>query len=162
MNLLNKIKNILKLGIDIGTIENPELSNFNNYNFVFYGQDIHSMEGLLQGIKYEDRDKQKAIFLTHGKEAKFKGKKSKWYKTQTLYFQGQALKRDSVEYQNFLEEAFYTLYLNNPVALKALLNTKNKHLRHSIGKNDITRTVLTENEFCTLLMSLRKKLNSDF
>lgn len=92
-----------------------------------------------------------------GKAAKFKGKKKKWWKTQTLYWQGKEYKRDSVEYQQLLDRAFDALS-ENAGFQKALLATGNATLTHSIGKNKITETVLTRSEFCSRLTIIRERL----
>ena len=145
--------------LDIGSPLCKELSNFQPYEFTFRGIKFYSMEGLLQGIKFNDLEKQKSVFKLIGKKAKFKGKKSKWYIEQTLYFQGEAIKRDSQEYKDFIEDAFLALYIKNPTAQRNLLNTSKYKLIHSIGKNDITKTVLTEKEFCDILLKIRNCLN---
>ena len=53
------------------------------------------MEGFLQRLKFKDPEMQKTVCLLVGKAAKFKGKKKKWYRTQTLYWQGKEIARDS-------------------------------------------------------------------
>lgn len=162
MDILKKIKFFFSSSIDIGSKSFPELSNFIEYHFHFKGEEIHSMEGLLQGIKFKDISKQKEIFKLVGSKAKFKGKKSKWKENQILYFQDQSFKRDSKEYQDFLYKAFETLFTNNPTAQKNLLATKKKKLTHTIGTHDITQTVLTEKEFCSILIKIRNNLQKNY
>ena len=95
-----------------------------------------------------------------GKQAKFKGKKKKWWKDQTLYWQGKSFMRDSEEYQDLLDRAFEALSTNNSFK-KALLATGNATLTHSMGKSKIEETVLTKQEFCSRLMKLRDRLKGD-
>lgn len=103
---------------------------------------------------------QKEVCKMVGKQAKFKGKKKKWYKTQTLYWQGVEYKRDSQEYQELLDRAFAALAQNTGFQ-KALLATGTATLTHSIGKTDIKQTVLTKQEFCSRLTKIRKELASN-
>jgi len=87
--------------VDIGSdSEGPAglLSNFTPYEFSFRGYIFVSMEGLLQGLKFEGTEKQQKIFKLIGKQAKFKGKKRKWYLDQRLYWQGKPMARQSEEY----------------------------------------------------------------
>ena len=136
------------------------LSNFTPYEFTFRGKRFLSMESLLQGLKFETVETQNGVFERVGVKAKLRGKKRKWYLNQTLYWQGTPMKRDSEEYKNIVREAFYALAENIDFQ-KTLLATGNKHLYHTMGKSDPTRTILTEDEFCEILTNLRKKLQID-
>lgn len=71
------------------------LSNFAPHPFVIDGIECNSMEGFLQSLKFKNIDMQKYVCSLVGKSAKFKGKKKKWWKTQTLYWQGKEYKRNS-------------------------------------------------------------------
>lgn len=136
------------------------LSNFSPHPFVIDDVECASMEGFLQSLKFSNPDMQKEVCKMVGKQAKFKGKKKKWYKTQTLYWQGQEIKRDSEEYQQLLDRAFEALAANESFK-KALLATGNATLTHSIGKNKQSETVLTKSEFCSRLMKIREELKGD-
>lgn len=136
------------------------LSNFAPHPFVIDGVQCNSMEGFLQSLKFKDVEMQKSVCLLVGKAAKFKGKKKKWWKTQTLYWQGQEFKRDSEEYQELLDRAFDALAQNTGFQ-KALLATGTATLEHSIGKSKITETVLTRQEFCSRLTRIRKELQNE-
>lgn len=146
--------------IDIGSdSEGPTglLSNFTPYEFSFRGYNFVSMEGLLQGLKFEGVEKQQKIFKLVGKQAKFKGKKRKWYLDQRLYWQGKPMARQSEEYISLVREAFDALACNKEFQ-KTLLATGDKRLFHTMGKSDPTKSILTEDEFCTLLTAVRTKL----
>lgn len=136
------------------------LSNFAPHPFVIDGIECNSMEGFLQSLKFSNPDMQKEVCKLVGKAAKFKGKKKKWWKTQTLFWQGQEIKRDSDEYQELLDRAFAALAENESFK-KALLATGNATLTHSIGKSDIHQTVLTKNEFCSRLTNIRNKIQKE-
>ena len=118
------------------------------------------MEGFLQSLKFKNIDMQKYVCSLVGKSAKYKGKNKKWWKTQILYWQGKEYKRDSQEYQILLNRAYNALYQNEGFR-KALEASRPATLSHSIGKNDPSKTVLTQAEFVGRLMKLRmgKKLD---
>ena len=78
-----------------------------------------------------------------GKQAKFKGKKKKWWRTQTLFWQGEEIKRDSDRYQELITKAYDCLFKNEGFR-KALSATNGCVLTHSMVKNKITEIVLTE------------------
>ena len=133
------------------------LSNFAPHPFVIDGVACASMEGFLQSLKFKEPDMQIEVCKLVGKAAKFKGKKKKWWRTQTLYWKGIEYKRDSEEYQELLDRAFDAL-AENASFQKALLATNNATLTHSIGKSKMQETVLTKQEFCSRLMKIREKL----
>ena len=133
------------------------LSNFTPHPFVIDGVECASMEGFLQSLKFKEPDMQVEVCKLVGKAAKFKGKKKKWWRTQTLYWQGQEFKRDSQEYQDLLDRAFDALAQNTGFQ-KALLATGKATLTHSIGKSKEQETVLTKQEFCSRLTNIRNTL----
>ena len=149
--------------MDIGSgngFPNGALSNFAPHPFVIDGIECNSMEGFLQSLKFSNPEMQREVCKLVGKAAKFKGKKKKWWRTQTLHWQGTEIPRDSQEYQDLLDRAFDALAQNNGFRA-ALLATGNSVLTHSIGKTKITETVLTRQEFCSRLMKIREQLRKD-
>lgn len=136
------------------------LSNFAPHPFEIDGVKCNSMEGFLQSLKFKDPEMQKEVCLLVGKAAKFKGKKKKWWREQTLYWQGVAFSRDSDDYQWLLDRAFNALAENTSFQ-KALLATGEAVLTHSIGKTKSQETVLTRNEFCSRLMVIRNRLKKE-
>lgn len=149
--------------MDIGSgsgFPSATLSNFAPHPFVIDGVECNSMEGFLQSLKFSNPEMQKEVCKLVGKAAKFKGKKKKWWRTQTLYWQGTEISRDSQEYQDLLDRAFNALAQNSGFRA-ALLATGNSVLTHSIGKNKITETVLTRQEFCSRLTKIREKLKEE-
>ena len=144
--------------MDIGSANgypSAALSNFTPHPFIFDGVEIASMEGFLQSLKFKNSEMQKHVCTLVGRAAKFKGKDKKWYKEQTLYWQGQEFKRDSKEYQILLNKAYNALYQQNEGFRKALEASKPGILTHSIGKTKENETVITQSEFCGRLMKLR-------
>ena len=149
--------------MDIGSgngFPSGALSNFAPHPFVIDGIECNSMEGFLQSLKFSNPEMQREVCKLVGKAAKFKGKKKKWWRTQTLHWQGTEIPRDSQEYQDLLDRAFDALAQNNGFRA-ALLATGNSVLTHSIGKTKITETVLTRQEFCSRLIKIREQLRKD-
>lgn len=149
--------------MDIGSgtgYPSSALSNFAPHSFVIDGVECASMEGFLQSLKFSNSDMQTEVCKLVGKAAKFKGKKKKWYRTQTLYWQGREFARDSDEYQQLLDRAFEALATNEGFQ-RALLATGDATLTHSIGKRKITETVLTTQEFVSRLRILRDRLQNN-
>ena len=118
------------------------------------------MEGLLQSFKFKNVEMQQQVCKMVGKQAKFKGKKKKWWKTQTLYWAGVEYARDSEEYQILLDKAFDALSQNASFK-KALLATGDAILTHSLGKIKQSETVLTRQEFCSRLTKIRERIKGE-
>lgn len=149
--------------MDIGSgsgFPGAALSNFAPHPFVIDGVECNSMEGFLQSLKFSNPEMQKEVCRLVGKAAKFKGKKKKWWRTQTLYWQGTEIPRDSQEYQDLLDKAFDALAQNSGFRA-ALLATGSSVLTHSIGKTKITETVLTRQEFCSRLTKIRERIRKE-
>lgn len=139
--------------MDIGSGNGyPEsaLSNFSPHPFLYDGVVCASMEGFLQSLKFENPEMQKYVCTLVGKAAKFKGKPKKWWQTQTLFWKGEPIRRNSEKYQELLKGAF-TALCENESFRKAIIASGDAVYTHSMGKNDIHRTVLTSSEFCKLL-----------
>lgn len=136
------------------------LSNFSPYRFTFDGVLCHSMEGVLQAFKFSNKDMQKVVCTLVGLEAKSKGSKKNWKRTQTLYWQGKSFKRDSKDYQKLLDRAYNALAKNTKFQ-KALLATNKATLKHTLGRKNKKDTVLTQQEFCSRLTRLREVLYND-
>lgn len=146
--------------MDIGSgtgYPSANLSNFSPHMFTVDGIECNSMEGFLQSLKFQDPEMQKHVCTLVGKKAKFKGKKKKWWKTQTLYWKGEEIPRDSERYQKLLDKAFNALSQNTSFQ-KALLATQNATLTHNIGKKKTSETVLTRQEFTSRLTRIRSEL----
>ena len=133
------------------------LSNFAPHEFIIDDVKCASMEGFLQSLKFQNPEMQKYVCSLIGKAAKFKGKNKKWQKTGNLYWQGETIKRDSERYQKLLDDAYDALAKNKSFK-KALLATGNATLTHNMGKNKISETVLTKQEFVSRLTKIRTAL----
>ena len=138
------------------------LSNFTSYPFEIDGIQCASMEGFLQSLKTADPTEQITICAIVGKAAKHWGSEHNffWKTIQKLWWQGRELDRHGQKYQQLLDRAYEALSQNEEFR-KALLATGQEILTHSIGESDPHETILTEQEFCSRLMTIRSKLISE-
>jgi len=134
------------------------LSNFAAHRFVIDGVVCESMEGFLQSLKFEDPEVQEKVCKLVGVKAKYRGKRKKWWLTQTLWWRGKKYDRHGKRYQKLLDRAYLALSKNKDFR-KALLATGDATLIHSIGKTDPYRTILTEQEFCSRLEKIRELIS---
>ena len=119
------------------------------------------MEGLVQGLKFKSVEMQIHTCSLVGRAAKAHGRTKNWYETQTLWWAGESIKRDSQEYQDLLDEAYNAMFDQNAKARKALLASGDAVLKHSIGRRKKNETVLTIQEFCSRLMEIRDRIRAE-
>lgn len=137
------------------------LSNFEPYDFTVSGVECKSMEGFIQSLKVKDQKEQEKICQLTGFAAKVVGlQHNDWKIKQKLYWKGFEYPRKSIEYQLLLDKAYMELFKNERFR-KALEDTGDEVLTHSIGNTNPRDTVLTIDEFCTRLMALRKRLKTE-
>ncbi|HGW1490568.1 TPA: hypothetical protein ACNPUU_002786 [Escherichia coli] len=146
--------------IDVGLEPYERLSNFHPYHFLFRGVECGSMEGLLQSLKFPLPEKQMKVAKLVGLKAKRVGKKKKWFIDHKLYWQGEPICRFSEEYKLLLLEAFTALFEQSEQFRTELLKTGTEQLIHSVGKQSEKFTVLTEDEFVSILSELRDRVTS--
>jgi len=138
--------------------ENPisaSLSNFAEHHFELDGIKIRSMESFLQSLKLGNKKDQEVLCTWYGYRAQKFGKTIDWWTTNILYWDNNEIDRFSEEYQELLNRAYDALYQNEDFRLSLKL-TGNSKLTHRIGIRDNTRTILTEQEFISRLIKLRK------
>ena len=133
------------------------LSNFAPHRFTFDGIECYSMEGFLQSLKFDKCHIAVEVCKLTGLAAKSRGKSrnKRWQSLQTLWWRGCPIPRKSDQYQLLLRKAFKAMYEQSESFRKALDSTKGMTLKHPIGHNDQSMTVLTEREFCKILTDLR-------
>lgn len=136
------------------------LSNFAERKFIFRGVEISSMEGFLQSLKFSNCDAQKNICKYVGFSAKMLGSSKKWQDTQTLWWDGEPIQRDSSEYIELIEEAYMAMFEQCPEAVTALLDTGDSKLTHKVGHSNKKETILTESEFCSILTKIRRRIRN--
>ena len=137
------------------------LSNFAPHPFSFRGVECNSMEGLLQALKFKNPEMATFTCTLVGRKAKAHGRGKNWQEKQTLWWNGEAIKRDSDEYQELLDEVFNAMFDQNEKAKKALLASGSAVLKHSIGRTKQSETVLTKKEFCSRLTQIRSRLYAE-
>jgi len=115
------------------------------------------MESFMQSLKIKDRGAQIACCGLPSMAARnYANQQPNWKNTNVLYWLERAYDRNSVDYQLLLAKAFFAMMKSSNKFRKALIDTGNSELIHSIGKKDINETILTEEEFITLLKKCRK------
>lgn len=136
-----------------------KLSNFTSRFFLFDSVPCACLEGPIQAFKFKDIEEQKEICMLPGREAKKRGQQRNeiWQSSQTLWWMGEEYPRESDKYQKLLDR-LYDVLAHDPNFQNDLLSTGDEILTHSIGEKDPQKTVLTEEEFCSRLMRLRKIL----
>jgi len=139
-----------------------DLSNFTSFKFILDDVECASMEGFLQALKFDKEHIQVEVCKLTGIKAKQRGKErnNNWKLKLGLWWKGEFFPRKSVEYQRLLDRAYIELAKANEKYRQALLDTKDLILTHHIGRSSEMETVLTQNEFCSRLMKLRKLIRN--
>ncbi len=147
--------------MDIGT--DTKLAKNHPYVFTFDGIDAVSLQSLLQAFKFKTPEVQEQVCRHVGKYAKQRAQKRNkvWKKEQTLWWNRVPYDRHSNEYQNLICRVFIALAKNDDFC-KALLATGDDKLICSHGKSEANKSVLTREEFCAHLTSLRDTLQAKF
>lgn len=146
--------------IDIGysSKQSPSriLSNLYPYKFNYYGSEVNSIEAAIQSLKYSDENIRKICYEYSGLDSvHLRGMTPyDWQKEGILYTPIKSINRFSEEYQDFLDELYFSVF-QNPLYKNNLKNSKNKLLDHTIGENDIRYTTLTRTEYISRLYALR-------
>jgi hypothetical protein len=139
------------------------LSNLYPHSFVFRGKKVASIEGVLQGIKYKDKRLQNKVLSLSGLDAYHSracNRNEFWGNDGILYWQGKEIRRNSHDYQDFLDELYFSA-AKNPIYKKAILSTGDKKLIHHIGNTDENQTVLTRKEYELRMIALREFLKNN-
>ena len=134
------------------------LSNLYPMSFKFRGKKVNSIESVLQGIKYKNKKTQAKVFGYSGVDAYHTRACNSfdfWGNDGVLYWQGKPIKRESEDYQNFVDELYLSVF-KNPLYFRALIATDDKYLLHHIGRVDPKETVLTRYEYESRLYALQR------
>lgn len=130
------------------------LSNLCSNGFRFDGMVCGSMEGFLQSLKQKDKDKQRQICSMKGGNARKRSVIS-WQTDQIVWWKGQAIDRQSGEYQKLLRRAYQAMFDQSERFRAALMSTRGITLVHSSGEENPYKTILSKNEFCNILTEIR-------
>lgn len=133
------------------------LSNLHERPFKFNERTYASMEGFLQQLKTLLPDVKAVLSALHGVPAFKAGQAyNNWKNRQKLYpADGEPIDRNSLAYQDLLDQAYDAQFDQNPAMGEDLLKTVGFELRHLMGKHDTRDTVLTEAEYIRQLNRLR-------
>ncbi len=130
------------------------LSNLHCNGFRFEGMECGSMEGFLQSLKYKDPDKQRQVCGMKGKNAKNMSV-SDWQTDQIVWWKGWAVDRQSEEFLKLVGSAYRAMFTQNKSFRSALMATRGMTLYHTRGERNPYKTILTEQEFCSVLTTMR-------
>ena len=130
------------------------LSNMCSNGFRFDGIVCGSMEGFLQSLKRKELDKQRQICSMRGGNAR-KMSVTSWQTDQIVWWKGQAIDRQSEEYQRLIRRAYQAMFEQSERFRAALMQTRGITLVHTSGEPSSYKTILTPSEFCGILMDLR-------
>lgn len=130
------------------------LSNLCSNGFRFDGVVCSSMEGFLQSLKHKDKNKQLQLCSMKGGNAR-KHSVASWQTDQIVWWKGQAYDRQSDDYQKLLRRAYQAMFDQNERFRAALMSTRGITLTHASGEKNPYKTILTEQEFCTIITEMR-------
>lgn len=129
------------------------LSNLCSNGFRLDGMVCGSMEGFLQSLKRKELDKQRQICNMRGGNAR-KMSVTSWQTDQIVWWKGQAIDRQSEEYQRLIRRAYQAMFEQSERFRAALMQTRGITLVHTSGEPSSYKTILTPSEFCGILMDL--------
>ena len=130
------------------------LSNLCSNGFRLDGMVCSSMEGFLQSLKRKELDKQRQICSMKGGNAR-KMSVTSWQTDQIVWWKGQAIDRQSCEYQRLIRRAYQAMFEQSERFRTALMQTRGITLVHTSGEPSSFKTILTPDEFCGILTDLR-------
>ena len=130
------------------------LSNLCSNGFRLDGLVCSSMEGFLQSLKRKELDKQRQICSMKGGNAR-KMSVTSWQTDQIVWWKGQAIDRQSEEYQRIIRRAYQAMFEQSERFRAALMQTRGIKLVHTSGEPSSYKTILTPAEFCDILMNMR-------
>ena len=131
------------------------LSNLCSNSFRIDGILCGSMEGFLQSLKRPDKERQRQICGMKGGNARKKSVAS-WQTDQVIWWDGMAFDRHDEAYQLLLRRAYRAMFDQNERFRAALMATRGITLIHTIGEQDPYKTIITPDEFCSILTEIRE------
>lgn len=137
-----------------GSYPSNVLSNLCSNGFRFDGILCGSMEGFLQSLKYQDKDKQRQICSMKGGNAR-KRSVTSWQTDQIIWWKEFPIDRQGKEFQKLIRRAYQAMFEQSLRFRDALMQTRGMKLTHSTGENNPYKTILTQQEFCDILTEIR-------
>lgn len=80
---------------------------------------------------------------------------SSWQADQMVWWKGQAICRQSYDYQQLIRRAYQAMFDQSERFRVALMQTRGIILVHTSGEINPFKTILTPSEFCSILTELR-------
>lgn len=80
-----------------------------------------------------------------------------WQTDQIVWWKGQAIDRQSKEYQKLIRRAYQAMFEQSERFRAALMQTRGITLVHTSGEPSPYKTILTPSEFCGILTDLRDR-----
>lgn len=130
------------------------LSNMCDNAFIIDGVECASMESFLQSLKQSDPFRQEVVCAMGGFEAKTSSNHN-WQEKGILWWRGEPIERLGAEYQRLLRRAYNAMFEQCFIFRAALMGTRGLRLIHSSGCPIPEKTILTPDEFCSILTNLR-------
>lgn len=137
-----------------GAYPSNVLSNLCSNGFLFDGILCGSMEGFLQSLKYQNKDKQRQICSMKGGNAR-KRSVTSWQTDQIIWWKEFPIDRQGKEFQKLIRRAYQAMFEQSLRFRDALMQTRGMKLTHSTGENNPYKTILTQQEFCDILTEIR-------
>lgn len=106
-------------------------------------------------MKLQDINTQRQICSMKGKNAK-KQTSAGWQTDQIVWWKGKAIDRQSGEFTALVRKAYNAMFEQSERFRTALMATRGMILYHTKGKSNPYKTILTEQEFCSILTELRE------
>ncbi|MFA4942611.1 MAG: hypothetical protein WC564_03185 [Patescibacteria group bacterium] len=120
-----------------------------------------SVESLLQGIKFSDKEKREEIFKMSGIDSLKAGRaitnSINNANESYVYWDGKKIAYNSMEHRLLIAMFIHEKVRQNPDVQKALLETEGQFIYHDVGKENPT-TSLPEKFYIQILLSQRKLL----
>ena len=136
------------------------LSNLSNNCFCFDGEECASMEGFLQSLKQQDKEKQRHLCSLKGREARSMAS-HRWRKSQIVWWKGRVVDRQCSDYIHLVRHAYEAMFKQSEPFRNALMATGKKRLYCSRASRNSFETILTEQEFCRILTGLRREAQQE-
>lgn len=134
------------------------LSRLCNNDFCYDKVQCGCMEAFLQSLRYPDSEIQKQICVMSASELGYRLESYSspdWQETQTLWWKGNTIKRDSREYRRLIYDTYSAMFRWSYRFRTVLMQTDDKKLIFNSGSSVPSKSLLTDKEFCKILTRLR-------
>lgn len=161
--MLGESETFINVGYKLHGAMPKALSNLFPYEFYFRGFKLQAIECIFQGFKVKDKKAQKLLFAYSGLNSNnIKASCDyNWRDDGNVYFQGKPIKRDSKDYEDFIDEVYISA-IQNPLYRNVLKNAGDKYILHAIGGKTKFDTLFTRFEFEHELNALKAFVQNNY